>query len=412
MSGLKLVSGPYTTRQLLDNVRAVEDALTDEFRFRGPITVPADQRDWYQRLCDVSSGKNVVLFNSVGMPSVMCHLKAVTLNDLVPTWTEHFHPAFIRGTTAIPQLYIAKYQAITVQEGGVTYAVSLRGQDPRVYVNFDQARQACAANNKDGEKAWHLMTNAEWAYLALWCKANGYWPRGNNYYGRDHQRTDEWGEPTYFSGTDEEGNPVNRAGRVATGTGPKESSAWSHDGTPYGVWDLNGNVYEWVGGLRLVDGEIQIIPGNDASDPTVDQSASSEAWKAIRQDGSLVEPGTEDSLKYDSTAISDATGRRGDIRLNTSVTVPLSAGYAENSFQTTQAMSGVTVPDVLKHLSLYPVDSDHGGDGVRVRNAGEQLPLRGGHWYYMSQAGVCALYLIFPRSYSLNAIGFRPAFVP
>ena len=41
---------------------------------------------------------------------------------------------------------------------------------------------------------------------------------------------------------------------------------WSHDGTPFGIWDLNGNVWEWVGELRIVDGEIQVIPDNDAAD--------------------------------------------------------------------------------------------------------------------------------------------------
>jgi sulfatase modifying factor 1 len=409
MSGLKLVSGPYTTRQLLDNVRAVEDALNDEFRFRGPITVPADQRDWYRRLCDVSAGKNVVLFNKVGMPSVMVHLKAITNKDLNSNWTEHFHPAFIRGTTAIPQLYIAKYQAVTVEESGTTYAISLRGRDPRVYVNFDQALQYCTANNKDGEKAWHLMTNAEWAYLALWCKANGYWPRGNNSYGKDYQRQDEWGEPTYFSGTDEEGNPVNRAARVATGTGPKESSAWSHDGTPFGAWDLNGNVYEWVGGMRLVDGEIQIIPGNDASDPTKDQGAASAEWKAILQDGTLVAPGTADTLKYDATGTNGA----GHARLNTVITSQSDGTtYTSGTFQTATAAAGVAVPDLLKHLSLYPVDADHGGDGLYTRNAGERLPVRGGYWSSASRAGVCDLNLGYPRSGSATTLGFRPAFVP
>lgn len=397
MSGLKLVSGPYTTRQLLDNVRAVEDALSDEFRFRGPITAPADQRDWYQRLCDVSSGKNVVLFNSVGMPSVMCHLKAVTLKDLVPTWTEHFHPAFIRGTTAIPQLYIAKYQAITVQEGDVTYAVSLRGQDPRVSVNFDQARQACVANNKDGEKSWHLMTNAEWAFLALYCKANGYWPRGNNYHGRDYARADEWGEPTHFATED------NRAGRVATGTGPKDSSAWSHDGTPYGVWDLNGNVYEWVGGMRLVDGEIQIIPGNDASDPTVDQSASSEAWKAILQDGTLVEPGTEGTLKYNTSP-----------NIHLSLTSDLKGETAPSREFSYVDAPGLSVPDILVQLGLMPPGpiGPGGGDRIYVKTAGVRVPRRGGAWSNTSNAGVFALDLSFSPTHAPAYVGFRPAFVP
>ena len=403
MSGLKLVSGPYTTRQLLDNVRAVEDALSDEFRFRGAITAPADQRDWYRRLCDVSAGRNVVLFNKIGLPSVMCHLKAVTLKDLNPTWPERFHPAFERAGVAIPQIYVAKYQAITVTDGGVTYAISLRGRDPKVYANCDQARQYCAANNKDGEKAWHLMTNAEWAFLALWCKANGYWPRGNNSYGRDYQRADEWGEPTYFSGED------NRAGRVATGTGPKETSAWSHDGTPYGVWDLNGNVWEWVGGLRINEGEIQIIPGNNASDPTKDQGAASVEWKAILQDGTLVAPGTADTLKYDATGANGA----GHAKLNTTITSQSDGTtYTSGTFQTATAAVGITVPDILKHLSLYPVDSEHGSDGLYTRNVGERLPIRGGSWTSASYAGVFYLDLSNGRASSISTLGFRPAFIP
>jgi sulfatase modifying factor 1 len=400
---LKLVSGPYTTRQLLDNVRAVEDSISDELRFRGPTTDKVQQRDWHNRLCDVSSGKNVVLYNKVGYPSVMVHLKAVTLKDVVSTWPERFHPAFERNGVAIPQIYIGKYQAITVQDGGVTYAISLRGRDPKVNTTFDQARQYCAANNADGEKSWHLMTNAEWAFLALYCKANGHWPRGNNNYGRDYARADEWGEPTYFVAED------NRAGRVATGTGPKDSSAWSHDGTPYGVWDLNGNVWEWVGGMRLNDGEIQIIPSNDASDPTVDQGAASEAWKAILEDGTLVAPGTADALKYDATGVNGA----GHAKINTAITSQSDGTtYTSGTFQTATTADGITAPDLLKHLSLYPVDADHGSDGLYTRNVGERLLLRGGDWVGASNAGVCCLYLRNPRSYSGSSIGFRPAFIP
>lgn len=61
-----------------------------------------------------------------------------------------------------------------------------------------------------------------------------------------------------------------------------------------------GNVWEWVAGLRLVNGEIQIIPDNDAAFASTDMSASSPLWKAIRaSDGALVSPGTSGTLKYD-----------------------------------------------------------------------------------------------------------------
>ena len=38
------------------------------------------------------------------------------------------------------------------------------------------------------------MTNAEWAYLALKCKAQGFQPRGNNNYGADISDATERGE--------------------------------------------------------------------------------------------------------------------------------------------------------------------------------------------------------------------------
>ena len=76
--------------------------------------------------------------------------------------------------------------------------------------------------------------------------------------------------------------------RVATGTGP---ISWSHDKTMAGIWDLNGNVWEWMLGLRLVKGELQIIADNNAADSSCDSSASSTAWKAIKaSDGTLITP--------------------------------------------------------------------------------------------------------------------------
>ena len=33
-----------------------------------------------------------------------------------------------------------------------------------------------------------------------------------------------------------------------------------HNHDMSGIADINGNLWEWTGGLRLMDGEIQIIP--------------------------------------------------------------------------------------------------------------------------------------------------------
>ena len=86
-----------------------------------------------------------------------------------------------------------------------------------------------------------------------------------------------------------------------TGTGPV---SWSHDGTLEGIWDLNGNIWEWMGGLRTVKGEVQVLANNNAADLDHSQSASSAQWKAIdATTGEYITPDgkgtTANSIKMD-----------------------------------------------------------------------------------------------------------------
>lgn len=389
---MKFISGKYTSGELLDNVRAVEDWITNHFLERGPTTDEAVQKEMSQRLLDVSFGRNDVIFDDQGNPSIMVRIPETRLNVLDSSWGNALHPAFIVNGQAVSELWIAKYQAFTVGSGTSERAVVLRRRDPRAYITFDQALTAC----KQKGAGWHLTTNAEWAFPLNWCRMNGFWPRGNNSYGRDYPRTSEQAEASYiYSG--------GTIGRTATGTGP---ATWSHDGTPFGIFDLNGNVWEWVGGLRLVDGEIQILENNNAADNTKDQSAASEEWKAIMPDGSLVEPGTEGTLKYDATNVDGS----GNIVLATSVVNQTSGdSYASTAFRNLTARD-VAAPALLHQLGLFPKDTNYGTGTVYMRNLGERLPRRGGHWSYTSHAGVPALYLDSPRSSSSNSLGFRPAY--
>jgi hypothetical protein len=251
------------------------------------------------------------------------------------------------------------------------------------------------------------MTNAEWAALALWCRKNSLMPKGNNNYGKDTSESTFVAIPTSDSngGTYDTGDTI---GRVATGTGPV---TWSHNGEVTGIWDLNGNVWEWIGGYRTVNGEIQILPNNDAADADNSQAADSTKWKAILQDGSLVDPGTANTLKWDYTA---APAAGAAFRLNTTVAYPQAddTPYGANSFAALTTASGVTVPEILKALALFPADTgDHGGDYIYMRNNGERLACRGGIWYYGSFAGVFSLGGN-PRSSVDPRIGFRSAFIP
>ncbi|EMT38012.1 hypothetical protein TthWC1_2486 [Thermoanaerobacter thermohydrosulfuricus WC1] len=354
----------------------------------------------------LSGGKNTVLFDDLGMPSIMVVVPKFKISDVIDGGPQNTHYAFIVNAVEKDSINISKYQNIVVN--GRAY--SLPFKDPAVYTTFDQAKSYCEAKGA----GWHLMTNAEWAAIALWCKKNGFMPRGNNQYGSDVSAAYEKGVQTYFD------SGAGKTGRVATGSGP---ASWAHDGTNNGIFDLNGNVWEWVGGLRLNKGEIQIIPDNNAA-AGVNQSDTSTLWKAILQDGSLVDPGTAGTLKYDNSVAGDATQTDhkvgGNIQLNNAVTNPMYTGdastnpyYGQNyqTFESIAAASGITVPTLLKALGLFPVDTSCGGDYIYVRNYGERLPLRGGHWSIGSGAGVFALHLSHARSTSNNNIGFRSAFV-
>jgi hypothetical protein len=356
------------------------------------ISVPDALR---QSVEAASGGKNTVLYDSKGYPSIMVVIPKFNLQDIDPSLGTGVHPAFIVNGVEKSEIFIGKFQA-KVHDG---VALSLPGQDPTVIVNFDQSLNYCKAKGA----GWHLMTNAEWAAVALWCWKNGFQPRGNNNYGRDYSQPYETGRRVDGKAP---GDTTGTA-RILTGSGP---ASWYHDNTPFGIADLNGNVWEWIGGFRLNNGEIQLLPNNDAADNTKDQSSTSTEWKAIKQDGSLVAPGTAGTLKYDSvgTPGSGTTAAQIDdvIDYQTDDTT-----HTFNSFQNLTVDAGITVPAILKALGLFPVTTTGLGGGMWIRNNNERLLFRGASWANSSYAGLFSMNMQRLRSYLATDIGFRIAFV-
>ncbi len=340
---------------------------------------------------------NKIILDDKGLPSVMVYVPKFKISDVITGGSDSTHPAFIVNGQEVPGVYISKYQNV-VYNGR---AYSLPGEDPKTYITFDSACQVSEAKGP----GWHLMTNAEWAALALWCRKNSTMPKGNNSAGKDHLESVYTAIPATY-GSD---GIINR---VLTGTGPV---TWSHNGEISGIWDLNGNVYEWMGGYRVVDGEIQILPNNDAADPDNSQNSSSTKWQAILQNGTLTEPGTAGTLKWDYTTDPGTEIAGKEFRLNITIENPANDDnpYGQISFSNLAAKDSISVPEIIKALSLFPVDNgDHGGDNFYIRNRGECLGYRGGAWNDSVAAGVFFMYTVRNRSYSGLSLGFRSAYIP
>lgn len=263
--------------------------------------------------------RNEVIFDDRGIPDIMVAFMPDELGL----------PAELKGRKVEAYL-IGKYQATMID--GVPH--SLPFQQPAVNVSHDDAIRLCEAKGP----GWHLITNDEWAALARQSWENDIVPTGNTNSGKSHSHPEQKGT-TY----------QNSYGKTLTGSGPIE---WNHDRTAEGVADMVGNVCEHVGGVRFLNGQVQIIPNNEAA-AGADQSPDSKEWTAIyTPDGDPVYYNVKD----------------GEIVLQP------------------------TAPD----------GKDYDG---------ERCVYRGGGWHSGTSAGVFCLYGNYSRSYSSTYIGFRSALV-
>lgn len=122
---------------------------------------------------------------------------------------------------------------------------------------------------------WHLNTRLTWMTVALWC-------------------------------TKHNCQPAITTDNNATGN---MDATHSHNGLESGIWDIVGCAYEWNTGIRLIQGELQVISGDgvtfDNSAIVLESSADSSNWYCINGlTGELMTPDgngtTANSLKINN----------------------------------------------------------------------------------------------------------------
>lgn len=343
-----------------------------------------DRNDLRASVEAATGGRVTVLYTEKGQASYMYKIPRYNREDIDPGLGSGAHPMFIMDGVEKNHRYIGVFPG-TVRDGEL---ISIPGVDPSSGRNIDEFLSLARANGP----GWGLTTNTDWAGLSHWCWKNGFMPRGNTDYGRDHEQKFE----TATRQDDKAPGESSGSARTLTGSGP---ASWRHDNTPWGIADLCGNVWEWCPGMRLQDGEIHVIADNDAALTETDTGADSNQWRAIDgETGDLVATGSANAVKIADSGTADYTLVASSGSEFENITNPGTNPVAEAAIET------------LKLYGVYPVGSGLDGDGFWHNLEGERVPRRGGDWRYGSWAGVFALSLLSTRTAANSFHGARPAF--
>lgn len=351
-----------------------------------------------------SGGQATVVFSKRGQPIYLRRVDKFRVEQMDPNLGTGVHPAFIVNGREISEFWVGIYPGHVYNGEILSY--------PNLIPSQVLHNDAIAAARNTGP-GFHVITNAEWSALALYtihAIGNGSDP----VYGPDPYGVSTGNPKQYGRRTDGKA-PGDTSSTSLTygGSGPLQ---WRHDGTAWGIADLEQAIFGTsVIGLILRNGEINIIPNNDAALASTDLSPSSPAWKAIMPDGTLVAPGTAGTLKYDIPPTASYS--------NDNVVQDLGAPYLRTQRQTPpwpeevdqdvahtnaglsalQKDSGLSVPNLLHQLLLFPHVTTLTRGGITVRPYGIRQVARG--WGGLS--GLHAAYL-----HNAMAALLRIAYIP
>lgn len=384
---------------------------------------------------------NEVRYDREGNPSVFCRFPKMKSIDLDPSLPAHTHPAFIINGEEQEEILLGTYMGTCVEESLTGTIVSLPNMPPVHSRTSDQLLKQCRSFGWGASG----MTAADRGFLLLLAQKNGWRPGGNSDFGHcwkdayryetgkavqkgtrvgwrgwlyecliSHTTTAElspdracghWkrlrrigGAEAYPELRDESGSCL----LTLNGTGPMD---WQLGGRPGGMCDVAGNLWEMDFGYRTVDGEIQVLPDNDAADADADLSADSSAWRAIvpnaGDDGyRLVQPGTAGTLHW--------TWANGKITLDTAA--PENDGVTRWTKFKELAVNAANVPYVpciLRELGLFPTEGSTVDGICGFAPGGERMALRGGSCESGSNMGLGAEICVLGRDDTNRYCGGR-----
>jgi len=292
-----------------------------------------------------TSGAATIERTPSGQSSYMWIVSKGRAEDLAPGGAlgTGVHEAFLVGGIEKSHFLLGMYPAALVN----SEVVSQPGRIPWVSNTFDGTLAACAALGA----GWHQASIWEWAYIALWCMANGYQPTGNTNWGRSHANVWE----TVARGDNGQPSVAIGDGKHYAGYGP---NAWNHNAGANGIADLVGNVWERLNLMKMVGARVFLANDND-------HTLADTAWTDTLFDM----PGNRTWSTIVTTGASD--------KLKRALVVP----------------NGVLDPQGYLYTTLTE----------------ERIPLRGGSWRDGGPAGLSALDLRTLRSTAYSNVGLRLA---
>ena len=376
-----------------------------------------------RRVERASRDRETILYDDNNNPHHVVILPKFKLEDVGITpgsddasWVQasHVHPAFVYHDGSgdpheIPELYIGKYLAANDGSGK---PITMPGLTPWVGVGsaaldfnakcrgMNSGYETPEGNSYRDGLHWSLCTLPTYAAIRLMLSTE-YGEAASEITGNVGDGSTE---PPWRLGA-----PAGDTGMTLTGTGP---TSWN----PGGICDLVGNADEVVADATLWKAEVRVMRDNDALRWGIADSTR----YIVKADGTLVKPSntssfTSGAMKFDGTGPAAETGDTEGLALTT-VSPANASGAASNryycKFSELAPLSGVTVPTLMRALTLAPVAGLTQPGIIRVSTYGSKLSiLVGGGKDAGAGAGI---YNIRSTGFSggFSAAGFRVVYMP